>query len=135
MGNLVETLETQHRLLERIVVQIEAAIEDGNAGAVGEQLKQLHGAFAAHVALENRDFYPAFELAKDVKADSRNIARLFSTNMRLIAEGLGMFLKRYLDRPIELERFEREWRPVAQTLAQRIASEEKTLHPLFERLS
>ena len=134
MAKLVNTLESQHRLLERMVGQIDAAIRERNPGALGLHLRSLHDAFLAHVTLENRDFYPVFDVARGATEDHRQVARLFATNMRLIAEGLNAFFARHLDKPIELATFEREWRPVVQTLSQRIASEEHTLHPIFNRL-
>lgn len=131
MSDLMTTLEAQHRALERTVEEIERALASRDAERIADRLHKLRAALEAHLSLEGSQFYPAFQTERARKHPSGGVAQIFAQNMRLIAEGLTAFFVRYANPPPDLARFEREWRATRTVLSQRIAAEEKTLHPLF----
>lgn len=132
MTKLLSTLEAQHRALERIVGEVDEALKAADAGLVADRVRRLRTTLEVHLALEKAQFYPAFESGK--AHASTSVARMFSQNMALIAEGLTGFFTRYSQPPADLARFEREWRATVGVLSSRISAEEKTLHPMFEAL-
>lgn len=133
MNDLVRKLEAQHRALERVVSEVNAALNGKDPAGVASGLGKLQSMIHAHLSLENSQFYPAFESGGSRKGVE--VARMFAQNMRLIADGLGVFFNRYSTPPSDLARFEREWKSMVDVLANRIAAEEQTLHPMFEALA
>src|SRR3954447_24511969 len=110
MQKLVHTLEAQHRALEKLAQEVETALVAKAADVLPERLRRLGSALEAHLGLENAQFYPQFEklaLAHGRPQDLE-LARLFSSNMKLIADGLAQFLMRYRSPPADLAAFERD---------------------------
>jgi hypothetical protein len=134
LTKLLSTLEAQHRALERIAGEVEEALKAGEPGLVADRVRRLRTTLEVHLALEKAQFYPAFETGKAETQASAGVARMFSQNMKLIAEGLTGFFTRYSQAPTDLVRFEREWRATVGVLSSRISAEEKTLHPMYEAL-
>ncbi|MBS2031840.1 MAG: hemerythrin domain-containing protein [Deltaproteobacteria bacterium] len=134
MNTLVETLETQHRALERLVAEVFAALKAGDAAAIPEPLGKLDRLLTQHFNLEQAQFYPTLnELAATDPAIS-TVAQAFATNMQTIAGGLLGFFKRHRG-PIDLATFAPDWKKTVEILSRRLVDEEKTLHPLFDRLT
>lgn len=135
MNKLVTTLEAQHRALERIVGEVDAALASKDPTAISDRLRRLKTTFEVHLTLENTQFYPVFRAEQTRARASAEVAQMFAQNMKLIGEGLSAFFTRYAVPPEDLARFEREWRSTATVLGNRIAAEEQTLHPMFEALA
>jgi hypothetical protein len=136
MYSLVEALEAQHRALEILVGSIDEAIVHRDLDIIPVRLRALASAIDDHLRLEDAQLYPAFERAigRVPKVVDLDLARLFSKNMRLIADGLTTFFARYRQPPADLTIFAREWKATVDVLSHRIVAEESTLHPMLLRL-
>jgi len=132
--NIVDAVEAQHRSLERVVREIQAAVDRQDAAAASEKLTQLKQLLVAHLALENAQFYPRFVELAARQPRVLKVAELFQTNMKTIAEGVMVFFERYEGKPVDFATFTPEWNSTVKTLAARIQQEEQTLHPMFRRL-
>ena len=137
MVTIVETLETQHGLLQNLVVEIDRALVEGRLDQVSVQLIRLRSALQAHLELENAQFYPSMvEMAeRQAQGQMLQIVKIFDQNMQVIAGGVMKFFDRYAGKPIDRTRFEPEWRSLVGVLARRIEDEEATLHPIHSRLA
>lgn len=134
MLKVIETLETQHRALERLVAEANASLKSRDQPQTQETISRIHTLLQAHFALEETQFYPKLrELAARDPALAQ-VANAFSQNMEVIAGGVLGFFKRHTQGPLALERFVPEWRETLQVLGQRMVDEEKTLHPLLKRM-
>lgn len=138
MRDIVETLETQHRALEKEASTLHQALTTADLAATRESLDRIATMLAAHVKLEHADFYPAFiKLADAAGPQKGQVVRLFEENLGRIAEGLTQFFKRWSG-PLEASRLEAlrtEWRTMLKLLASRLRDEETTLHPIWRSLS
>jgi len=137
MPKIVETLETQHGLLQTVVAEIDHALAANRMDEVAAKLSRMRTALEAHLALENAEFYPAMVGMAELQQQPQmlQIVKLFDQNMRVIADGVIKFFDRYAGKPIERARFEPEWRSLVCVLSQRIEDEERTLHPIHTRLA
>ena len=133
MNKLVETLETQHRALERLVAEIASAVDAGKPDAIPEPLAKLERMLAQHFNLEQTQFYPTLRRLSAKNAALTTVAQAFATNMQTIGDGLLAFFKRHRA-PIDLAAFAPDWKRTVDILQRRLVDEEQTLHPLFERL-
>lgn len=131
---LIATLKQQHQELVRLVGQMNAVLERGDEAAVFAVLASLSQVLRAHLALEDREVYPALVRAAEASGDAKMLetARLFADNMQRITESLKEFLARH-ETSFHLDRFRTGWGTLSGVLAKRIESEETTLYPLYER--
>lgn len=134
---IVETLETQHGLLQNVVMEIDRALVEGRLDQVSAQLVRLRAALEAHLELENAEFYPSMltMAEKQQQPQMLQIVQIFDQNMRVIADGVVKFFDRFAGKPIDRAQFEPQWRSVVGVLARRIEDEESTLHPIHQRLA
>ena len=132
---ITDTLREQHKVVLLIVNEIQAAIIAADAPRIQQELKQLQKVLSAHLALEDAELYPGLHRMA-VDAGSQNlavVARQFASNMSRITDALLAFLRKY-DRPIvDLAAFRSDWAHIVSALSGRIASEEGTLYPLYEK--
>jgi len=137
MDSLVETLSTQHRLVERLVVEITAAQQAQDVPALRAALGAMGSALLAHLALEDVHLYPRLvSLAEESgQLTLKQVTRDFSTSMFTISQSLQRFLARYQKPASSLEGFSRDWAGVGATLAARTSAEDTFLFPLYTRLS
>ncbi|MFL5321959.1 MAG: hemerythrin domain-containing protein [Myxococcaceae bacterium] len=133
---LTDTLSTQHRLLEQLAGEMHVALKANDAAKASEVLTKFRDALMAHLKLESASFYPPMlQLAGKPGNEAKlRTIQLFADNMKIIAGGLTTFFDRYVGKPLELNAFRNDWGTSLKILAQRIESEESTLHPLFEQL-
>ena len=131
---LIATLKQQHQELVRLVGEMNAVLERGDEGAVFAVLASLSQVLRAHLALEDREIYPALVKAAEASGDAKMLetAKLFADNMQRITESLKDFLARH-ETSFHLDRFRTGWSTLSGVLAKRIESEETTLYPLYER--
>lgn len=131
---LIATLKQQHQELVRLVGEMNAVLERGDEAVVFAVLSSLSQFLRAHLALEDREIYPALVRAAEASGDAKMLetARLFADNMQRITESLKDFLARH-ETSFHLERFRTGWSTLSGVLAKRIESEETTLYPLYER--
>jgi hypothetical protein len=135
---ITETLETQHRAMEKLVAEIFEALSRSDRPAIAERLKKLQHALGTHFALEQAQFYPTLlALAQAQQQESlEKTALLFQSNMAIIAEGLTAFFRRYVGKTdLDLPEFQRDFGQALRTLNDRLLAEEQTLHPLFVKLT
>ncbi|HVG62229.1 MAG TPA: hemerythrin domain-containing protein [Hyalangium sp.] len=131
---LIATLKQQHQELVRLVGEMNVVLERGDEAAVFAVLSSLSQALRTHLALEDREVYPALVRAAEASGDAKMLetARLFADNMQRITESLKDFLARH-ETSFHLERFRTGWSTLSGVLAKRIESEETTLYPLYEK--
>ena len=138
MRDVVDTLETQHRALEVEVATLQQALATEDLTVAQTTLEHLQTMIAAHLQLEHSDFYPRFlKLAEADAPTTAQTVRLFEENLRRIGEGVLGFLDRWkgtLDRS-RLDALKTEWASALRLLAGRLRDEERTLHPIWRRLS
>jgi len=132
---LVDVLRAQHAELLQLVKDVNEAVVRDSERDVSAALISLTSALLAHLAFEDDRLYPALtrvtsESPHDVPS---KVARTYERNMETISVALRAFLEKYSgDQSIDLPSFRRDWQLVSELLADRIASEEKTLYPLYE---
>ena len=114
---------------------IQGAIEREERAQIETELKKLKTVLLAHLALEDAELYPGLERL-GVESGSVNltlVARQFASNMSRSSEALLSFLRKY-DKPIvDLDSFRQDWAKIHSVLSGRIASEEASLYPLYEK--
>lgn len=132
---LTETLKQQHAEVLRQVDVIQDAIQKADSQLIQRELKKLGTALVAHLSLEDHQLYPELErLATESGAENLAVvARQFSTNMSRISAALLAFLAKYEKPFTDVAAFKRDWSAVLAALSARIASEEVTLYPLYEK--
>lgn len=132
----MDTLESQHRALEQLLLELGAATKSGEAAAIQPALKRVRTLLHAHLQLEDTQFYPVLlRLAGDSKNDSlAATAQLFQQNMQRIAEGVMAFFERYDAELPNVGQFKNDLKLNVDILAKRMAEEERTLHPMLRRL-
>jgi len=131
---LIDVLRVQHGELLRLVDHVNEAVARDSDRDVSAALTSLTSALLAHLAIEDERLYPALTRAtngspNDVPA---KVARTYENNMQTISVALRAFLDKYGGDVIDLPSFRRDWQLVSELLSDRIASEEKTLYPLYD---
>ncbi|WP_224248406.1 hemerythrin domain-containing protein [Hyalangium gracile] len=131
---LIDTLRKQHQELIRLAGQMDDMLARGDEAGARGVLASLSQVLRAHLSLEDQEIYPGLIRAAQVSQDERMLetARTFASNMQRITESLRDFVSRH-EASFHLERFRAGWGALSTVLASRIASEEKTLYPLYER--
>lgn len=133
MKSLVQTLKAQHQAVQQMTVELDEALELGDAAVATALLEKLKAALLSHLELEDRELYPGLlQLAEAQRQDHlAKVAKMFSSNMAFITGGVKRFLAQH-ERVTDTAAFRDEWRGILKVLQQRIHSEECTLYPLFE---
>lgn len=129
----VGELRKQHRQLGEIAAQLSRVVADDRAlQSVGALRWQLARQLMAHLALEDRIFYPAVQRLPDEPA--RAMARRLQTETGRFAEIFAAYMTRWND-----DRISREWagfcsetREMLSAFGSRIDKEERLLFPLLE---
>lgn len=135
MKSIVETVELQHRAVEREVAALEAALQEKAPAALRGSLDRLEVMLTAHVKLEHDELYPAL-LARAEGDAAHETVRLFQENLVRIGEGLLGFFKRWRG-DLDAQRIEAlgaDGAGVLRLLQGRLRDEERVLHPIFRRL-
>jgi len=137
MTQLLDTLNTQHAHLKRVIAEIDRDLARRDLDGVSAELGRLIAGLQAHVGLENAEFYPAMTRMADAQGaeQMRQIVQLFDVNMRHIADGVLKSLDRHRQGPLDAAAFARDWASTSPILQRRIADEENTLHPIYQRLA
>ncbi len=134
---VIDTLESQHRALTQLAGEVTQAVKSGDRPKAIEALGRLRALLVAHLQLEEAQFYP--ELTRLASASGNEAAattaRLFRDNMQRIAEGVMSFFERYAAQIGELEQFTRDLQLNLDVLSRRMGEEERTLHPMLQRLA
>ena len=131
---LVDILRVQHAELLHLVERVNEAVLRDSVGDITAGLAKLTSALLAYLAVEDERLYPALTRAaiESPQEMSSKIARTYEHNMETISVALRAFLETYSGAPnLDLCSFRRDGQLVSQLLADRIASEEKTLYPLY----
>jgi hemerythrin-like domain-containing protein len=132
---LVDVLRVQHAELLRLIQRVTEAVERDSERDVSAALASLTAALLAHLAIEDERLYPALTRATNRSALDMpsKIARTYEHNMETISVALRAFLEKYSGaETLDLPSFRRDWHLVSELLVDRIASEEKTLYPLYD---
>lgn len=135
MGSVIQTLETQHRAVEKEIVTLEHSLKTSDLPALRASLDRMQTMLAAHFTLEHRDFYPPLLAKVAGDAQTHRTVSLFHENLQRIAEGVTAFFKRW-KAPLTTEalpRLKEEWRTTLKILAARLRDEEGVLHPLSRK--
>jgi len=132
--SLVQTLKAQHEAVQELTVELDEALERGDAAEATALLGKLKTALLAHLELEDQQLYPGLlQLAEAQRQDHlAQVAKMYAANMAFITGGVKRFLAQH-ERVTDTAAFRGEWRGILKVLQQRIHSEECTLYPLFER--
>ena len=133
--DIVDTLEAQHRSLELMAGALTVALKKGDTEGARAELVKLCALLEAHIQIENTQFYPALVRGAEWTASPQiaSAARLFQSNMLLIAEGVLRFCTRWREGITDLPAFGKEWKSTLEVLGKRMAEEERTLHPLYRK--
>ena len=131
---LIETLKKQHQDLIRLAGEMDVMLERGDEAGARGVLSSLAQVLRTHLTLEDHEIYPGLIRAAQESKDERMLetAKMFANNMQRITESLRDFVARH-EASFHLDRFQAGWRTLSTVLATRIASEEKTLYPLYEQ--
>lgn len=127
--NLVSTLITQHRTLQKEVGAVAEILESASIDSqkIVDGLSQFSKDLAEHLKTENEVFY--VELLKNMKAKGQNTSKTeeFINEMKEIEKVIIAFLEKYnkassIDN--NLDEFKKEFFVISETLTLRIESEE-----------
>ena len=129
---LIDSLHAQHEEIKRLIKAIDAALERADESEVRRELDALSRALLAHLAIEDEHLYPSLSRASEERGHDvpSRVARTYEHNMQTITVALKAFLEAYSG-TLSLPDFSRDWALVSQLLTDRIASEERTLYPLY----
>lgn len=128
----------QHRELLDVVGEIQKILDhDELANGAAEQarslLATLSGKLSVHLAMEDRNLYPAMQGAADAKVSSA--AAKFSTEMGSLAGAFKEYTRRWpTGNSIakDVGAFVEETKQVFAALGKRVEQEESVLYPLAE---
>lgn len=128
---LIETLQVQHRELQRLIDQIDAELAKRRSSELPRLLASFARLVTAHLALEDAQLYPSLVGAgqEQVSVAARN----FAVAMLQIQAGVQQFLARFSGATISLDEFRPAWEQTVKVLAARIRAEETSLYPLYSR--
>ena len=137
MAPLIDTLLVQHGEVQQCISTANQALADGRLDELAPALVRLRVALHAHRQLAGAELYPCIAAMAHAQGEAHllQLIRLFESNTQVMAEMLGRFFDRWSSGPLDGAAFVKEWRSVAAILAQRIEDEQRTLHPLYERLA
>jgi len=128
----LQNLQKQHDEIEAMAVRFRQAVADDN---VPQRLGTLRWQFArllmAHLALEDRIFYPNMQRQRHEKL--RSTAARLESEMAPIAGDFAAYMARWSDDRIEREwtGFCRETREILASIMNRLHQEEGLLMPLL----
>lgn len=130
----VEELRRQHQGLGAILLQLSQAVADDRiAQSVGTLRWQLARQLMAHLALEDRIFYPALKRLAD--EEIRATALRLQAEVGTLSGDFSAYMARWSD-----DRVVREWpnfcsetRQIISAITTRVHREEQALYPLAER--
>jgi hypothetical protein len=133
--DIVDTLEAQHRSLEQMATALTVALKKGDTETARTELVKLCALLEAHIQIENAQFYPALVKGAEWTATPNvaSAAKMFQSNMLLIAEGVLKFCTRWREGITDLPAFGKEWKSTIDVLGKRMAEEERTLHPMYRK--
>jgi hypothetical protein len=133
--DIVDTLEAQHRSLEQMAGALTVALKKGDTETARTELLKLCSLLEAHIQIENAQFYPALVKGAEWTATPQiaDMAKMFQSNMQLIAEGVLRFCTRWRGGIADVPAFAKEWKSTIEVLGKRMLEEERTLHPMFRK--
>ena len=120
--NGVEMLKQQHREVERLFEQFDAA---RSMQQRHEVFRKLADALAVHAVVEEQDFYPAV----NQRGTSEKVLESVEEHLEI-----QRLLARMLLLASDDERFDRSMKVLRQNVAHHVAEEEHDLFPQVERL-
>ena len=135
----IETLVAQHKHMLQIVDRVAGLRPEKDAEAIARELAALRASLAGHLAVEDRDLYPALRSFGEQPGAplglKMNIKNFFD-EMEALKPVAEAFLVRWTAGVIQAspQAFREEFSGLADTLGQRIAREESRLYPLFSQL-
>lgn len=129
----VNELRRQHQELSVIAGQLLRSVEDDSSQqSIGPIRWHLTRQLMAHLALEDRIFYPAVQRLADERA--RTTALRLQAEIGTLAQNFSAYMHRWSD-----DQVAREWaafcvdtRAILTALSRRMEQEEKLLYPLVE---
>ncbi|WP_313809407.1 hemerythrin domain-containing protein, partial [Sphingobium sp.] len=128
----LDELRRQHDEIEALTVRFRQAIaDDGNPQRLGTLRWQFARLLMAHLALEDRIFYP--NMQRQAHARLRDTAARLEIEMAPIANDFSAYMSRWSDDRIEREwaDFCRESREILNVILKRMHKEERLLMPLL----
>lgn len=134
MSPLVEKLTAQHRDL---LATLDKMTEQGIASPAGRNtLFGARDALLAHLALEDREFYPRLRKAAQAKAALQSTLNVFASDLEGITQTAIAFFKRYGDASAAGDSldFARDLGRLMAALRTRIRKEETLLYPEYDAL-
>lgn len=124
----------QHEELHVLAGQLSRAVADDRVPqSIGALRWQFARLLMAHLALEDRIFYPGVQRMADEQL--RTTAQRLQIEMGPLAEAFSAYLSRWSDHRIagEWAGFCQETREIVKSLVTRIDREERTLIPLLNK--
>ncbi|MBI5497462.1 MAG: hemerythrin domain-containing protein [Deltaproteobacteria bacterium] len=134
MSPLIEKLSAQHR---ELVALLNAVTERGVSSPEGRKLLlSARDALLAHLALEDKEMYPALAAAARTRPALRSTLDQFAADMDVVSAMAVEFFQRFGDdaRPVDSFQFAREQGKFMAALRARIRKEEVVLYPEYETL-
>ena len=130
----VQELRKQHQGLGVTLLQLSQAVaDDRTVQSVGTLRWQLARQLMAHLALEDRIFYPAMKRMAD--EEIRTAASRLQAEVGMLSGDFSAYMGRWSD-----DRVAREWpdfcaetRQIIAAITTRVHREEQLLYPLAER--
>lgn len=127
----VDELRGQHERIMRLAAELHKAVDgDGQLQPVAALRWRLARELMAHLAIEDRLFYPLLMRGSDPAAAST--AMRFQAEMGGLSEDFTTYMARWNDLRIakEWDAFRAETKTILNALAERARREEETLYPL-----
>ena len=137
---IIDTLRRQHIELTNAVRSVDARIATAPVDELLAELAGLRFLLSAHLAIEDRAFYPQLfqSAAQAGDHDAKATAHTFLSTMEFTATFAEGFFDKFSNRDELLksrESLAKHWRLLVDALTRRINAEESALYPLFDRLS
>ena len=128
----------QHRELLEVVGEIQKLLTtdklaNGGADNARSLLATLSGKLSVHLAMEDRNLYPAMQGAADTKVS--DAATRFSGEMGSLAGAFKDYTRRWPTAAVivkDADKFVDETKQVFSALGKRVEQEESVLYPLAE---
>lgn len=133
---VVVDLKAQHVKMAEACKRLADSVTSTDGNGLYNQLNQIKGALADHLRIEDNQFYPELMKAAEKDATVAGVAKAYMTSMGQIGQVITQFFTKYNSGDVinaQKQKFGDDWRQILGALERRIASEEKSLYPLYEK--
>lgn len=133
---VVSDLKQQHQKMAEACKRLADSTGTADGSGLYSQLNQIKSMLTDHLRIEDNQFYPELMKAAEKDATVAGVAKAYMTSMGQISQVVGQFFTKYDSGGAinsQKQKFADDWRQIVAALERRIASEEKSLYPLYEK--